>query len=91
MREAGLEDREVVDLATATAFFAWANRLMLSLGEAACPAAVSVTTNGNHAVYAFHNGTDGTFTPSSPASRPWPVVACPASSKASRSSWAPGA
>jgi alkylhydroperoxidase domain protein len=37
MREAGLEDREVVDLATATAFFAWANRLMLSLGEAACP------------------------------------------------------
>ncbi|WP_022922356.1 peroxidase-related enzyme [Ornithinimicrobium pekingense] len=38
MREAGLDDREVVDLATATAFFAWANRLMLSLGEAACPA-----------------------------------------------------
>lgn len=39
MRQAGLDDREVVDLATATAFFAWANRLMLSLGEAACPAA----------------------------------------------------
>ncbi|GAA1176349.1 peroxidase-related enzyme [Ornithinimicrobium humiphilum] len=38
MRQAGLEDLEVVDLATATAFFAWANRLMLSLGEAACPA-----------------------------------------------------
>ena len=37
LREAGLDDREVVDLATATAFFAWANRLMLSLGEAACP------------------------------------------------------
>jgi alkylhydroperoxidase domain protein len=37
MRQAGLDDREVVDLATATAFFAWANRLMLSLGEAACP------------------------------------------------------
>ena len=37
MRRAGLDDREVVDLATATAFFAWANRLMLSLGEAACP------------------------------------------------------
>ena len=38
MRSVGLEEREVVDLATATAFFAWANRLMLSLGEAACPA-----------------------------------------------------
>lgn len=42
MREAGLEDREVVDLATATAFFAWANRLMLSLGEAACPGSSAV-------------------------------------------------
>lgn len=42
MRSVGLEEREVVDLATATAFFAWANRLMLSLGEAACPASSTV-------------------------------------------------
>lgn len=37
LREAGLTGPEVLDLLTAAAFFAWANRLMLSLGEAACP------------------------------------------------------
>jgi alkylhydroperoxidase domain protein/CMD domain protein len=35
LREAGCSDLEVLDLAQATAFFAWANRLMLTLGEPA--------------------------------------------------------
>lgn len=38
LRVVGLDDREVADLVHATAFFAWANRLMLSLGEPALPA-----------------------------------------------------
>ena len=33
LREAGLSDAEIVDLLNAVAMFAWANRLMLSLGE----------------------------------------------------------
>ncbi|HXM54253.1 MAG TPA: alkylhydroperoxidase domain protein [Candidatus Dormibacteraeota bacterium] len=33
LREVGLDDLEILDLAQATAFFAWANRLMLTLGE----------------------------------------------------------
>jgi alkylhydroperoxidase domain protein/CMD domain protein len=33
LRELGLGDLEVLDLVQATAFFAWANRLMLTLGE----------------------------------------------------------
>jgi alkylhydroperoxidase domain protein/CMD domain protein len=33
LREAGCSDLEILDLAQATAFFAWANRLMLTLGE----------------------------------------------------------
>ncbi len=37
MRSAGLDDDETGDLVTAAAFFAWANRLMLTLGEPACP------------------------------------------------------
>jgi len=37
LRAVGLDDREVADLVHATAFFAWANRLMLSLGEPALP------------------------------------------------------
>ena len=37
LHEAGLTAPEVLDVLTAAAFFAWANRLMLSLGEAACP------------------------------------------------------
>mgnify|MGYP000199149279 CR=1 FL=1 len=35
LRAAGLDDREVLDLVHAVALFAWANRLMLSLGEPA--------------------------------------------------------
>ncbi|NDL64084.1 alkylhydroperoxidase domain protein [Acerihabitans arboris] len=33
LRELGLSDLELLDLVQATAFFAWANRLMLTLGE----------------------------------------------------------
>lgn len=39
LRAVGLDDAEVADLVQATAFFAWANRLMLSLGEPALPQA----------------------------------------------------
>jgi AhpD family alkylhydroperoxidase len=34
-REVGLLDDEIADVAHAAAFFSWANRLMLSLGEPA--------------------------------------------------------
>jgi uncharacterized peroxidase-related enzyme len=37
LRGAGLDDREVLDLVHAVALFAWANRLMLNLGEAVWP------------------------------------------------------
>ncbi len=37
LRAVGLDDLQVADLVHATAFFAWANRLMLSLGEPALP------------------------------------------------------
>lgn len=33
LRELGLRDEEILDVVQAAAFFAWANRLMLSLGE----------------------------------------------------------
>ncbi|MGO1225974.1 MULTISPECIES: peroxidase-related enzyme [unclassified Brachybacterium] len=33
LRELGLSDAEITDLVTAAGFFAWANRLMLSLGD----------------------------------------------------------
>ncbi|WP_342364236.1 alkylhydroperoxidase domain protein [Terrarubrum flagellatum] len=33
LREAGLDDAEIVDVINGAAFFNWANRLMLSLGE----------------------------------------------------------
>ena len=33
LREAGLDDQSIADLVHASAFFNWANRLMLSLGE----------------------------------------------------------
>jgi alkylhydroperoxidase domain protein len=33
LREAGLEDLEILDIIQSAAFFNWANRLMLSLGE----------------------------------------------------------
>jgi alkylhydroperoxidase domain protein len=33
LREIGLSDLEILDVAQAAAFFAWANRLMLTLGE----------------------------------------------------------
>ncbi|MBP6562314.1 MAG: peroxidase-related enzyme [Neisseriaceae bacterium] len=38
LRAAGLSELALLDLVHATAFFAWANRLMLSLGEPALPA-----------------------------------------------------
>jgi alkylhydroperoxidase domain protein len=37
LRTAGLDDAEIVDVINASAFFNWANRLMLSLGEPAGP------------------------------------------------------
>ncbi|MCC6179232.1 MAG: peroxidase-related enzyme [Chloroflexi bacterium] len=39
LREAGLSDAEILDVANATAMFAWANRLMQTLGEPAEAAA----------------------------------------------------
>jgi uncharacterized peroxidase-related enzyme len=33
LRSAGLDDAEIVDVIHGAAFFNWANRLMLSLGE----------------------------------------------------------
>jgi alkylhydroperoxidase family enzyme len=33
LRSVGLDDLEILDLTGATAFFAWANRLMLTIGE----------------------------------------------------------
>ncbi len=38
LRAAGLDDLAILDLVQAAAFFGWANRLMLSLGEAVEPA-----------------------------------------------------
>lgn len=37
LREVGLSDADIYDVIQATAFFAWANRLMLSLGAPAAP------------------------------------------------------
>jgi alkylhydroperoxidase domain protein len=39
LRQAGLDDAAIVDVINAASFFNWANRLMLSLGEPAVPAA----------------------------------------------------
>jgi alkylhydroperoxidase family enzyme len=38
LRRAGLDDLAIADVIHATAFFNWANRLMLSLGEPAVAA-----------------------------------------------------
>lgn len=38
LRDAGLDDLEIVDVISGSAFFNWANRLMLSLGEPTPPA-----------------------------------------------------
>jgi alkylhydroperoxidase domain protein len=38
LRNAGLDDAEIVDVVNGAAFFNWANRLMLSLGEPSPPA-----------------------------------------------------
>jgi alkylhydroperoxidase domain protein len=38
LRELGLSDLELLDIVQATAFFSWANRLMLTLGEPYYPA-----------------------------------------------------
>jgi uncharacterized peroxidase-related enzyme len=43
LRAAGLSDLELLDALHASALFAWANRLMLNLGEAVEPAAPSAT------------------------------------------------
>ena len=37
LRAVGLDHEALADLVDATAFFAWANRLMLTLGEPAWP------------------------------------------------------
>jgi alkylhydroperoxidase domain protein len=41
LRAAGLDDAAIVDVINAAAFFNWANRLMLSLGEPAVPGTIS--------------------------------------------------
>ncbi|PWC44954.1 hypothetical protein [Azospirillum sp. TSO22-1] len=41
LRAVGLGDREILDLIQAVAIFAWANRLMLTLGESVRPDASS--------------------------------------------------
>jgi len=41
LRQAGLSDMEVLDLVHAVALFAWANRLMLNMGEPIFPAATA--------------------------------------------------
>ena len=41
LRRVGLSNAEILDLANAVAMFAWANRLMLTLGEAKAPAAAN--------------------------------------------------
>ncbi|NYF13085.1 alkylhydroperoxidase domain protein [Pseudoclavibacter sp. JAI123] len=41
LRDLGLDDAELFDLVGSTAFFAWANRLMLSLGEPNWPASAA--------------------------------------------------
>ena len=38
LRRAGLDDLAIADVVHAAAFFGWANRLMLSLGEPTAPA-----------------------------------------------------
>jgi len=43
LRDAGLDDAEIVDVIGGAAFFNWANRLMLSLGEPEVPARRAVT------------------------------------------------
>jgi len=39
LRDEGLDDQSISDLVHAAAFFNWANRLMLSLGEPGAPSA----------------------------------------------------
>ncbi|MCB8821226.1 alkylhydroperoxidase domain protein [Microvirga rosea] len=41
LRATGLDDLEIVDVINGSAFFNWANRLMLSLGEPSAPAQAS--------------------------------------------------
>lgn len=41
LRAAGLDDFEIIDVVSSSAFFNWANRLMLSLGEPVPPAVKS--------------------------------------------------
>jgi alkylhydroperoxidase family enzyme len=37
LRSSGISDLEIIDIINSAAFFNWANRLMLSLGEAGFP------------------------------------------------------
>jgi uncharacterized peroxidase-related enzyme len=39
LKNAGLDDAEILDLIHSVAIFAWANRLMLNLGEPVFPSA----------------------------------------------------
>jgi uncharacterized peroxidase-related enzyme len=41
LRAAGFDDLDIVDVINGSAFFNWANRLMLSLGEPTPPAKLS--------------------------------------------------
>jgi len=43
LRSAGFDDQAVVDVIQSAAFFSWANRLMLSLGEPTPPASASAS------------------------------------------------
>ncbi|MEV8338599.1 peroxidase-related enzyme [Leucobacter sp. NPDC077196] len=47
LRAAGLSDADILDVVQATAFFAWANRLMLSLGAPAAPGAADADALGD--------------------------------------------
>lgn len=47
LRDVGLDDADISDVIQATAFFAWANRLMLSLGAPAAPGAADEDALGD--------------------------------------------
>ena len=48
LRRAGLSDLEILDVTHATAMFAWANRLMQTLGESVPPAAAAAPGRDGH-------------------------------------------
>ncbi len=63
LREAGLSDPDIADVIQATAFFAWANRLMLSLGAPAAPSGADAEALGDQ------RAADDAAAEASPASR----------------------